>query len=73
MQTKMIINTSDRVAELRAFDTPPFPLNFCHAMCTIPVIDKKIAAANAAIHADIVKEIDSIVAHVGTKTTATDL
>jgi hypothetical protein len=69
MQTKMAINTSNRVAELRAFDTPPFPLNFHHAMCTIPVIDKKKAAANTALHANIVKEIDSIVAHVSNTTT----
>jgi hypothetical protein len=73
MQTKMIIDTSNRVANLPAFDTPPFPLNFCRAMCAIPVIDEKKAAANAALHANIVKEIDSVAAHIGTKTTATDL
>jgi hypothetical protein len=59
-KTKMIIDTSDHIAELRAFDTPPFPLGFHCAMCAIPVIDKKKATANAALHADIVKEIDSI-------------
>jgi hypothetical protein len=72
-QTKMVIDTSDRVAKLRAFDTPPFPLDFRCAICAIPVIDKKKAIANAALHANIVKEIDSIVAHVSTKTTATYL
>ncbi len=69
----MIINTSNRVVELRAFDTPPFPLDFRHAMCTFPVIDKMKAAVNAALHANIVKEIHSIVAHVSTKKTATYL
>jgi hypothetical protein len=64
MQTKMIIDTFDHVAELRAFDMP---------MCTIPVIDEKKAIANAVLHANIIKEIDSIVAHVGIKTTATNL
>jgi hypothetical protein len=73
MQTKMIINTYNGVAELRAFDSPSFPLNFHCAMGVIPVIDKKYAAANAALHAGIVKEINSIVAHVSTKTTATYL
>ncbi len=72
-QTKMFINTSDCMAELCAFDMPPFPLNFRCAMCTIPVIDKKKAAVNATLHANIVKEIDCIVAHISTKMTATYL
>jgi hypothetical protein len=42
-------------------------------MCTIPVIDEKKAAGNAALHADIVKKIDSIIPHDSTKTTATYL
>ncbi len=71
--TKMIINTSDRMAKLHAFDMPPFLLDFRCAMCANPVIDKKKAAANAVLHANIVKEIGSIVAHVSTKTTATYL
>jgi hypothetical protein len=49
-QTKMIINTSDQVAEMRAFDTPPFPINFCRAICAVPVIDKALVAANAALY-----------------------
>jgi hypothetical protein len=42
-------------------------------MCAIPVIDKKKAAANAALLVNIVKEINSIAAHICTKTTATYL
>jgi hypothetical protein len=38
-QIKMVIDTSNQVAELHAFDTPPFPIDFRCAMCAIPVID----------------------------------
>ncbi len=69
----MVIDTSNHIAEVRAFDTPPFPLDFRCTMCTIPFIDKKKAAANAALYANIVKEINSIGTHVSTKTTATYL
>ena len=63
-QTKMIIDTADQVAEMRAFDTPPVPIDFRCAMCAIPVIDEAAAAANAALHADVVAEIKAIEAHI---------
>jgi len=63
-QTKMVIDTADQVVEMRAFDTPPFPIDFRRAMCAIPVIDEAAAAANAALHADIVAEIEAIKAHI---------
>ena len=63
-QTKMVINTADQVAEMRSFDTPPFPIDFRRAMCAVPVIDEAAAAANAALHADVVAEIEAIEAHV---------
>ncbi len=69
-QTKMVINTSNQVAELHAFDTPPFPINFCHAMCAIPVIGNAAAAANAVLHADIVQEIKNIEEHIYKKSDA---
>jgi hypothetical protein len=72
-QTKMVIDTSNRVAELHAFDMPPFRLDIHHSMCAISVIDEKKAAANAALHANIIKEINSIVTHISNKTTATYL
>ena len=63
-QTKMVIDMADQVAELRAFDMPPFPIDFRRAMCAIPVIDEAAAAANAALHADVVAEIKAIEAHI---------
>jgi hypothetical protein len=63
-QTKMVIHTADQVAELRALDTPPFPIDFRRAMCAIPVIDNAAAAAVAALHANVVAEIEAIEAHI---------
>jgi hypothetical protein len=63
-QTKMVIDTSDQVAELRAFNMPPFPINFCCTMWAIPVIDDANVATNAALHAGIVKEIEKIKEHI---------
>ncbi len=58
------IDMADQVAEMRAFDMPPFPIDFRRAMCAIPVIDEAAAAANAALHADVVAEIEAIEAHI---------
>jgi len=60
----MVIDTADQVAEMRASDTPPFPIDFRRAMCAIPVIDEAAAAANSALHADVVAEIEAIEAHI---------
>jgi hypothetical protein len=68
--TKMVIDTSNQVAKLRAFDTPPFPINFCCAMCAVPVIDDAAAAANAALHTNIIKEIENIEEHNNKKSKA---
>jgi hypothetical protein len=59
-QTKMVIDTADQVAELRALDAPPFSINFCLAMCAVPPVDEARAAANAALHADIVRKVENI-------------
>jgi hypothetical protein len=37
-QTKMIVNAADQVAELRALDALPFPIDFRHVQCHIPTI-----------------------------------
>jgi hypothetical protein len=59
-QTKMVIDTADHVAKLRALHAPPFPINFLHAMCAVPPVDEAHAAANAALHSDIVHEVENI-------------
>jgi hypothetical protein len=67
-QTKMVINTANQVAEMRALDLPPFAINFRCTMCAVPVINDKIAASNAAKFADIVKEVKGIEAVFAAKT-----
>jgi hypothetical protein len=57
-QTRMIINLFDQVAELRALDTAPFPIDYHQAMCTIPAVEPK--ANPIASHADVIKEIERI-------------
>jgi hypothetical protein len=59
-QTKMFINTADQVAELCALDAPLLPIGFCHTMCAVPPVNEAHAAANAALHADIVHEVENI-------------
>ncbi len=64
-QTKMIIDTSDQVADLWALDHPPFDINFCHAMCTVPDIDKMpgVPSTTSTNYANIIREITAIVAY----------
>jgi hypothetical protein len=59
-QTKMVIKAADQVAKLHALDAPPFPISFCHTMCAVPSVDEACAAANAALHADIVHKVENI-------------
>jgi hypothetical protein len=59
-KTKMIIDAADQVADLCVLNAPPFPINFCHAMCAVPPVDKARAATNAAMHADIVCKVKNI-------------
>ncbi len=52
-QTRMIIDMSNQVAELRALDTAPFLMNYRQAMCTVPAVEPK--ANPIASHADVIK------------------
>jgi hypothetical protein len=60
-QTKMVIDTSDQIAKMCVFDTPPIPIDFPRMMCTI---NNAEAVANAALYVDTVKKIENIDAHV---------
>ena len=62
-QTRMIIDASDQVADLRALDTPPFPIDFRRAMCTVPAIEQtQSPPAQSAQYADVIKAVDDILA-----------
>jgi hypothetical protein len=60
--TRAIINLSDNVAELRALDAPPFPLEFRHATVHVPVMEggdeQPVHFTNAA--ADVILEINAL-------------
>jgi hypothetical protein len=53
-QTKMIVDAADQVAELRAFDALPFPINFCRRQCHVPTIDETKVHVNMTQYADII-------------------
>jgi hypothetical protein len=69
-QTKMVINDAYQVAKFCALDMPPFPINFCHAMCVVLPVDEARAATNAALHEDIVREVENIEAFLMKKSPA---
>jgi hypothetical protein len=64
----MVINTADQVAEMRAFDLPPFAIDFRRAMCVVPAVKEEIATSNAAQFVDIAKEAKGIEAFFAAKT-----
>ena len=56
----MVLDASDQVAELRALDTPPFALDFCRAMCTVPPVSSPTDEGIAARYAGIINKVDRI-------------
>jgi hypothetical protein len=59
-QTKMIVDMVDQVAELRALDALPFPIDFRRVQCHVPTINETKVHVNVAQYADIIQEIDNI-------------
>jgi hypothetical protein len=58
-----VIDLSDNVAELRALDTPPFPLEYRCAMVHVPVAigegnEQPVHMTNA--HLNLINEIDAL-------------
>jgi hypothetical protein len=72
--TRMVLDASDQVAELRALDTPPFALDFRRAMCTLPPVSSPPDAGTGTRYADIIKEVNRIEAlySIDPAATATD-
>ena len=58
--TRMVLDASDQVAELRALDTPPFALDFRRAMCTVPPVSGTTDEGIAARYASIINEVTRI-------------
>ncbi len=59
-QTKMIVDTADQVAELRALDALPFPIHFPRMQCHVPTIDETKVHVNMTQYTDIIREINNI-------------
>jgi hypothetical protein len=57
--TQMIIDTADQVAELRALDSPPFPIDFRRATCHVPQLDETSMPVNAQF-VDIITEVENL-------------
>jgi hypothetical protein len=58
--TRMVLDASDQMAELRALDMPPFALNFRRAMCTVPPISSPLDEGTSAHYSNIIKEVGRI-------------
>merc|ERR1712086_695583 len=57
--TQMIIDPADQVAELRALDSPPFPIDFRRATCHVPQLDETSMPVNAQF-VDIITEVENL-------------
>jgi hypothetical protein len=55
--TGMIIDTIDNVMEVKHLDCPPFRIDFCHAMKTIPAIEE-----DATTHYIEFKDVQDVLA-----------
>jgi hypothetical protein len=60
--TKMIINASDHVVDMRALDTPSFPLEYRHAAVHVPILEEDSAARvnMSYAHTTLIKEIKNL-------------
>jgi hypothetical protein len=63
--TRMIINLSDNVADMRALDASPLPLEYRCAMVHVPIVDETDAACIhlSTAHLDMIKEIKALERH----------
>jgi hypothetical protein len=60
--TGMVIDTADNVADLRALDTPPFPIDLHHAMCTEPAVGAIPNNVTTACYTNIIAAVDRVLA-----------
>ena len=63
--TRAVIDLADNVVELRAFDAPPFPLEYRRATVHVPVVDEggEHPVHVAGAFADLINEIDALEKH----------
>jgi hypothetical protein len=60
--TRMIIDLSDNVTDMRALDASPFPLEYCCATVHVPIVDEADAACIhlSTTHLNVIKEIEAL-------------
>jgi hypothetical protein len=60
--TRMIIDASDHVVDMRALDTPPFPLEYRRAAVHVPILEESSAARSnmSDAHTAMIKEIEDL-------------
>jgi len=58
--TSMIIDVADQVAELKALDSPPFPIDFRRARVDIPNVDESAIQVNLASYKGVIEEIEKL-------------
>ena len=61
--TGMVIDLSDHVADLRALDTVPFPIEYRRATVHVPVVGEGAAPVNLANYGDLIAEIENLERH----------
>ena len=60
--TRAVIDLADNVAELRALDAPPFPLEYCRATVHVPIVDEgnEHPVHMAGAYDDLIAEINAL-------------
>jgi hypothetical protein len=60
--TRMIINLSNNVADMRALNASPFPLEYRRAVVHVPIVDEAGTALThlSTAHQDLIKEIKAL-------------
>ena len=58
--TRMIIDAADHVAELKALDTSPFPIEYRRATVHVPMIDETNVPVNLARYKDVIQEVQNL-------------
>jgi hypothetical protein len=56
----MIIDLSDNVADMRALDAFPFPLEYRRAAVHVPIVDEAGAAQLSTAHQDLIRDIKAL-------------
>ena len=58
--TKIVINAANQVADLRALNTPPFPLDLRRAMCTVPAVGGPPDDESAVRYAKVIAKVNRV-------------